>query len=77
MRWLASALLAAATVLAGDYITETLKWRQEREAALKAPDGWLTLVGLKWLKPGSNPTHGGDMRLDGATFGRDRFHRGP
>ncbi len=29
-------------------------WRQQREHELSAPDGWLTLVGLEWLKPGIN-----------------------
>ena len=29
-------------------------WRAQREHELTAPDGWLTLVGLDWLKPGVN-----------------------
>ncbi len=29
-------------------------WRAQREKELSAPDGWLTLVGLEWLKPGVN-----------------------
>ena len=29
-------------------------WRSQREHELSAPDGWLTLVGLEWLKPGVN-----------------------
>lgn len=29
-------------------------WRVEHAAALSAPDGWLSLVGLEWLKPGDN-----------------------
>jgi hypothetical protein len=29
-------------------------WRAQRERELAAPDGWLTLVGLEWLKPGIN-----------------------
>lgn len=29
-------------------------WRQKREDRLKADDGWLTLAGLFWLKPGAN-----------------------
>jgi len=29
-------------------------WRAEREHDLAAPDSWLTLVGLEWLKPGVN-----------------------
>ena len=30
------------------------EWRTQRERDLSAPDGWLTLVGLDWLKPGFN-----------------------
>ena len=29
-------------------------WRAEREQQVSGPDGWLTLVGLEWLKPGVN-----------------------
>jgi hypothetical protein len=29
-------------------------WRTRREKEIDAPDGWLTLVGLEWLKPGVN-----------------------
>ena len=29
-------------------------WRTKRAQGLSAPDGWLTLVGLEWLKPGKN-----------------------
>jgi uncharacterized protein (DUF1684 family) len=29
-------------------------WRKERVDGLKKEDGWLTLVGLYWLKPGEN-----------------------
>ncbi|MCA9999279.1 MAG: DUF1684 domain-containing protein [Anaerolineales bacterium] len=34
---------------------ETMQnWHDEREAALKAPGGWLTLAGLFWLEEGNN-----------------------
>ncbi len=33
---------------------ENRKWRQEREAKLKAEDGWLAVAGLFWLKDGNN-----------------------
>jgi len=36
------------------YRVEIEKWRHDREAALKADDGWLTVVGLFWLKEGKN-----------------------
>lgn len=29
-------------------------WRTQREMRVSAPDGWLTLAGLEWLKPGIN-----------------------
>ncbi|MDE3188049.1 MAG: DUF1684 domain-containing protein [Acidobacteriota bacterium] len=29
-------------------------WRAHYEREISAPDGWLTLIGLEWLKPGIN-----------------------
>src|SRR5581483_9221569 len=29
-------------------------WQQKRDKSLRSQDGWLTLVGLFWLKPGDN-----------------------
>jgi hypothetical protein len=29
-------------------------WRAQHEKEVSAPDGWLTLAGLEWLKPGIN-----------------------
>ncbi|WP_058188385.1 DUF1684 domain-containing protein [Terracidiphilus gabretensis] len=29
-------------------------WRAQRDKELSAPDGWLTLIGLEWLKSGGN-----------------------
>jgi hypothetical protein len=55
--WLClSLLLSGAGVLlaVSTYESEILKWRQEREAALKAPDGWLSLAGLFWFHEGAN-----------------------
>ena len=37
-----------------EWKTGLLAWRAHREQGLSAPDGWLTLVGLEWLKPGTN-----------------------
>lgn len=34
--------------------TSLLAWRAQRERELDAPDGWLTLIGLEWLKAGVN-----------------------
>ncbi|MBZ5669705.1 MAG: DUF1684 domain-containing protein [Acidobacteriia bacterium] len=36
------------------YRTEIEQWRHQREEALKAEDGWLTVAGLFWLKEGEN-----------------------
>src|SRR5271170_416237 len=47
----AALLLADAT---SQWKTDLLAWRAHREQRLSAPDGWLTLVGLEWLKPGAN-----------------------
>lgn len=37
-----------------EYIEEIKKWDEKRIERLKAPDGWLNLVGRTWLKPGVN-----------------------
>jgi uncharacterized protein (DUF1684 family) len=47
-------LVFALPVLAADYSQEVADWRAKREAKLKAEDGWLTVVGLHWLKDGEN-----------------------
>jgi uncharacterized protein (DUF1684 family) len=36
------------------YIDEIERWRRWRIEQLTAPDGWLTLIGLEWLRPGAN-----------------------
>jgi len=38
---------------------ELSAWRTQRENEISAPDGWLTLTGLEWLKPGSNSVGAG------------------
>ena len=60
--------LGACSVLpAGDsrdaYVQEVLKWREQRLAELRKPDGWPTLVGLYWLEAGEN-TVGSDREND-------------
>jgi uncharacterized protein len=42
------------------YVAELGKWRAERVTTLTGENGWLTLVGIHWLKPGTN-------RLGGAS----------
>jgi uncharacterized protein len=54
MGWFLSLALLMAAAANSTYESRILKWRQEREAKLKAPDGWLSLAGLEWLKPGRN-----------------------
>lgn len=36
------------------YLQEIERWHAARIARLTAPNGWLSLVGLEWLKPGEN-----------------------
>jgi uncharacterized protein (DUF1684 family) len=38
----------------GSYEKTIQAWRAEREAKLKADDGWLTVSGLFWLREGAN-----------------------
>lgn len=49
-------ILAAGAIASGQdaYRARLKKWRAAREAELKADDGYLTLVGLYWLKDGAN-----------------------
>ena len=65
------------------WLQQLQAWRVQREHELAAPDGWLTLVGLEWLKPGVNlfgtaadcaikiraqaPQHFGSLTLSGRT----------
>ena len=50
---LASALLANPAADPA-YRAGIEKWRQQREARLKAEDGWLAVAGLFWLEEGAN-----------------------
>src|SRR6185369_13961485 len=43
---------APASPSPAEHRAEIETWRREREARLRAPDGWLSLVGLAWLHPG-------------------------
>lgn len=36
------------------YLVSLERWRADHESALRADDGWLTVVGLGWLKDGAN-----------------------
>ena len=52
----AAVVLVAAEARGQDeaYRQGVRKWREEREARLKADGGWLTVAGLFWLKEGAN-----------------------
>ena len=56
----ACVLLTAASAAADDtHAREVGQWRRERVAKLTTPDGWLTLIGLHFLKPGPNTVGSG------------------
>ncbi len=58
---LALVLVSLGSVLAQpDYVQAIEKSRNERETNLKKENGWLTLVGLFWLKDGVNTVGAGD-----------------
>lgn len=61
----AALAFAAITLIGADstYQRQIAQWRAEREAKLKADDGWLTVVGLHWLHEGVN-TVGSDPNAD-------------
>src|SRR5215472_10056512 len=60
--WTAAFLLLSFTLLhAADapapnttWKSDLLAWRAQHAADLQKPTGWLTLIGLEWLKPGDN-----------------------
>lgn len=57
------------------YRGQVEKWRAQHEQELKAEDGWLTVVGLFWLKPGRNTVGSGsgyDVELTN-NFKKGRF----
>jgi uncharacterized protein (DUF1684 family) len=49
-----SPLLLLLFSLQSPFLSDTAAWRENREARLKAPGGWLSLAGLFWLKEGDN-----------------------
>jgi len=65
MRMAGLVVVAVAAIAAdsGTYPREIGRFRAEREAKLKADDGWLTVVGLHWLHEGAN-TVGSDQKSD-------------
>lgn len=77
---------AAAANETGSWRQDLSAWRAQREHELAAPDGWLTLAGMEWLKPGLNsfgaapdnkiqvhaqaPDHMGLLTISGAASSR-------
>ena len=51
---MAGIVTAAVDQSVGAYQHAIAQWRAEHEAKLKAENGWLTVVGLHWLKEGEN-----------------------
>jgi uncharacterized protein (DUF1684 family) len=49
-----TAALAADTSTPSNWQKELMAWHAERAKNLQAPNGWLSLVGLDWLKPRNN-----------------------
>ncbi|HET8898700.1 MAG TPA: DUF1684 domain-containing protein [Rhodanobacteraceae bacterium] len=47
-------LQGASVTTNNDYAAQIETWHQGRVDRLRAPDGWLSLIGLPWLKPGAN-----------------------
>jgi uncharacterized protein (DUF1684 family) len=47
-------LFASDTSHAVTYSQSIHRWQRARDARLRDPNGWLTLVGLFWLHPGAN-----------------------
>lgn len=42
------------TAVLSDFSQQTQNWQNKRLAGLTAPSGWLSLIGLEWLKEGPN-----------------------
>ena len=52
--WVVWVYLGSAPALGDErYEPEIARWRRQHEADLKADDGWLTVSGLSWLRPGA------------------------
>jgi len=49
-----AAAQTAVTSAESEWLQDLDTWRARRAQEVDAPDGWLTLVGLEWLKPGTN-----------------------
>lgn len=60
----------AASAAPADHAAVIREWRERRHERLASADGWLTLVGLEWLKDGANrlgSSDDSDIRLPGGS----------
>ncbi len=48
------AVLGANSVIPSQYVDSIRAWQKHRDVGLRSENGWLTLVGLFWLKPGGD-----------------------
>src|SRR5947209_457770 len=48
------AVFSSIMLASSNYEESIHAWQQQRDAGLRSPGGWLTLVGLFWLKAGDN-----------------------
>jgi uncharacterized protein (DUF1684 family) len=70
-------MAGAAMFAASTYQAEIAQWHSEREAKLKAEDGWLALAGLFWLREGPNAfgkDPGGEIALPDGPAHAGVFH---
>ena len=52
--WIIVSLLCASAPPSAKYIESIQAWQKHRDVGLRSENGWLTLVGLFWLKPSGN-----------------------
>jgi len=67
-------LTAAETATPDEHTKEIEAWRAHRVAQLVKPDGWLTLIGLHFLKPGENTV--GSAADNGVVLAKGSAHLG-
>src|SRR3954454_8024023 len=49
-----TAIVAGKSDVPANYFDSIRQWQKQRDAGLRSEDGWLTLAGLFWLKPGEH-----------------------
>jgi uncharacterized protein (DUF1684 family) len=87
MRWMLAATLISCSAFAqapADHAQQVEQWRSARVERLRQPQGWLSLVGLHWLEPGTHsigsaPDNGvvlstGPARLGTIEFAAGKVH---